>query len=175
MNSRFGRLGTIMMKACKRLWLVGGLLLIVLSGCDRQVLYHAYLALPSGEWAKQDTLSFPVGITDSLLDCEVTVEIRHRNNYPYRNLSLTFSCLSPDSMTLLVDTLSLELADKNGVWKGRGIGSLYQLEKLVDGLLRIDRPGEYIVSLTSLFPDTLLTGLNDFGIELRVRHRYAER
>lgn len=159
----------------RKLWGIGAMLLLLLTACDRQVLYHSYLALPSGEWARQDTLSFPIELTDSLLDCDISVEVRHRNNYPYRNLPLVLSCLSPDSVVLLSDTLSFELADENGTWHGHGIGSLYQLEKEASCRLQTNRPGRYIVRLTSLLPDTLLAGLNDFGIELRARHQYVER
>lgn len=139
--------------------------------CDRQTLYHASQPLPSEGWKREDTLHFPVNVTDSQgVWLNFYVDLRHRSNYPYRNLALRIHCVGPDSMLRFDDSLQVEVAKPEGTWKGTGWGGLYLLEAPM-GKWHADSVGVYTVNIWHNLTDSLLVGVNDIGIRLTsVRH-----
>lgn len=133
--------------------------------CDGQVVCHAFRSLPLKGWQRNDTLVFETAVTDSLTYYRLSVEVRNRNGYPYRNLPLTVSCTAPDGQTLPTDSLQLSLANEDGTWRGKGWGGLYQTT-FPAGSIRITQPGTYLFKIAYTLPDSLLTGINDVGIKL---------
>lgn len=113
----------------------------------------------------EDTLRFEAQVPDSQVYCRLEVEVRNRNDYPYRNLPLRIACLTADSLQLPPDTLNIMLADSEGGWLGTGLGNYYQLSQSV-GSVHISRPGIYTFRITCLLPDSVVKGINDIGIRL---------
>lgn len=136
---------------------------LLLTACGGQTVYHAYQSLPSSGWAKTDTLSFPVEISDSTAKYAFCLELRHRGEYPYRTLSLALSCHGEESV--FTDTLTFELADERGRWTGNGLGALYQ-NVLPARHLPIKHAGLHTVSLQYVADDILLPGIHDVGIKV---------
>lgn len=149
-------------------YLKGILILFVVSvwsACDKQIVYHAFQPLPTQGWQREDTLFFRVEVPDSLTYYKFSVEIRNNNNYPYQNLPLSICYSSPDAIALPADTLQLTLANPEGIWKGDGIGGLYQ-SAFPAGSIRIGRPGIYLFKVIYTLPDESLQGINDIGLKL---------
>lgn len=139
---------------------------LLLGAClPRQTVYHHYESLPAEGWHTGDTLRFETQVPDSQVYCRLNVEVRNRNDYPYRNLPLRIACLTADSLQLPPDTLDIFLANDDGGWLGTGLGNYYQLSQFV-GSVHIRKPGTYTFQITCLLPDTVVTGINDIGIRL---------
>lgn len=95
--------------------------------------YSEFETLPHAEWLYTDSLSFtPSGMTDSIVSGTLLVAVRHTHGYRYQNLWLEIArpqnCPGADTMALLRDTMSLELADSFGRWLGRGTGASFMRE-----------------------------------------------
>ncbi len=135
------------------------------TACDKQTVYHSFSSLPTEGWKRLDTLFFPVAVADSLTSYRLSVEVRNRTGYPYQNLSLSICCNNPDGVLSYADTLSLTLADKEGIWKGNGWGGLYQTAYPA-GNIHIAKPGTYLFKIAYTLPDETLKGINDVGIKL---------
>ncbi len=61
---------------------------------------------------------------------DIAVDVRHDNDYPYRNLSLVVDYLSGGKV-VEHDTISIELCDKYGDWGGSGLGKYFQKQQIV--------------------------------------------
>lgn len=137
----------------------------IFSACDKKTVYHAFHSLPTEGWLQKDTLLFDVTVPDSNTTYQLSLEIRNRNDYPYRNLSLAVCHLQPESSDTSTDTLNILLADEQGNWLGNGWGGLYQL-RFPAGSLRITASGHHTFKIIHTFPDNPLPGINDIGIKL---------
>lgn len=137
-----------------------------LSACNEHTVYHSYRSLPSEGWRKSDTLFFQVPITDSIPTIvQVYAEVRNKSNYPYQSFYLFLQQNIPDSTIWKTDTLQIEMADKNGKWKGTGWGSLFQ-SSVPLGYLHIKYPGNYTFKAIHGMKDDILEGINDIGIRI---------
>lgn len=114
------------------------------AGCTPQPeAYSEYATLGKDGWAYEDTLVFVPQIPPAV-EGRLSVGLRHNGDYPYRNLWLEVT--TPiDSTHARRDTLSVELADKFGRWKGTGIGALRQYEITVARHVRVDSGARVLV------------------------------
>lgn len=105
--------------------------------------YSEYATLGKHGWAYDDTLVFVPRIPPAV-EGRLSVGLRHNGDYPYRNLWLEVT--TPiDSTHARRDTLSVELADKYGRWRGTGIGALRQIELRVAPHVRVDSAARILV------------------------------
>lgn len=146
-----------------------GILLLFIAGalsaCNKKILYHSFHTLPVNGWEQRDTLLFNVEVPDSQTYYKLFLEIRNGSNYPYQNINLSVSYGLSDSVASSTDSLECILADKEGVWKGKGWGGLYQ-SAFPTKNVQINQPGNYFFKIAYILPDTILTGIQDIGIKL---------
>ena len=147
-------------------WLVA----LLFSACDERTLIHTSQILPEAGWARGDTIELQAQLTDSFLQADLYVEVRHRPHYPYRNLPLAVRLLPPDSLLLAPDSLNLMVADAQANWMGEGYGPLRQVSHRVS-TVQVRQQGLYRFQLWHLLPDSLLPEVNDIGIRLMRRRR----
>lgn len=114
---------------------------------------------PKG-WAYADTLKFKVDI-DSASTGKLSLALRHDNNYGYSNLWLEVSHRI-DSTTVDCDTLNITLADIYGRWNGKGIGTSFQSETIVNTDYRLTE-GDSIQVRHIMRVDTL-EGISQIGL-----------
>ena len=142
------------------------LMLFLLSACNHQTVYHSYQHISNEGWSKSDTLFFNVPLTDSTTYAyKLSVEVRNFGNYPYTNLYLFVSHNTSDSAIFVTDTLTCTLADKEGKWRGTGLGSLYQTQFFCKDLPTL-RKGVYTIKINQGMQDALLQGISDVGIHI---------
>lgn len=141
-----------------------------MTACNENTVYHSYQTLPEEGWAKSDTLSFQIPIIDSVPPTmRLFAEVRNRSNYPYRNLHLFISQNLQDSTVFQIDTLTINLADSTGKWKGKGWGSIYQ-SAIFFKSVRPLHSGNYTFKIISGMKDEMMNGLNDIGIRVEKQH-----
>ena len=68
--------------------------------------------------------TFPV--TDTINLTNVVFTIRTGSDYPFRNIYLFVTAVSPDGK-INTDTLQYDLADEKGNWYGKGLGDIHEL------------------------------------------------
>lgn len=144
----------------------------MIGACNENtVVYHSYQSLPLEGWAKGDTLTFYIPVTDSVpSELNLFAEVRNRSNYPYQNLYLFINENLQDSTVWRTDTLSICLADSTGRWMGNGWGSIYQSAAFVK-TVRPLHPGNYTIRVVNGMKDEKLNGLNDIGIRMEKEKR----
>lgn len=136
------------------------------TACNEHTVYHSYSSLPTEGWAKSDTLSFKITLTDSVPSTlRLFAEVRNQSDYPYHDLYLFISQNLQDSMGWSTDTVAIHLADSMGRWMGNGWGSIYQSEKLIRSI-PLPPPGNYTFKIKHGMQDERLTGLSDVGIRI---------
>lgn len=135
----------------------------ILSACGEQPVFHVFQAVPKEGWNAKDTLCLEAIVPDPLKQYKLSIEVRHRNDYPYQNLNLVIDCQQPDSTYTQPDTLCLDLTDEKLNWKGKGWSKIYQYDCPMN-TLHVTKSGIYTFRISHLMPETVLPGIMDVGI-----------
>lgn len=143
---------------------------LLLAACHGNTVYHSYQSVAVAGWAKGDTLIYTLPENIPAGDYEMEIGIRHRENYPYRDLWLGISQNMKDTLAYSTDSLQLYMADKTGNWCGNGPGGLYQFTQVYTPAFTIAQEGKSrTIRIVHLMTDHQLKGISDVGIRLRRR------
>ena len=142
------------------------LLLMFISGCSNESIFHENRQIPSEGWNKDSLAEFNVAISDTSAQYELFINIRNTNNYPHQNFWMFVSTLSPDS-NLVTDTIECYLANEQGKWLGSGISSFYEMQVLLQDSVRFKSQGNYRFSIRQGMREDVLQGISDIGLEVQ--------
>lgn len=137
---------------------------LFLTACISRPIGQAYCHIPAEGWRKVDTLTLTV-VPDSMAcvgtGWEIIIDVRHTNAYSYGNLNI--GLMTPQGDTVI----SLSLLNERGMWKGNGLGYMYQ-SSYKAGVYCPDKEWKDTLhfQIISLMPDSLLQGVHDLGIRL---------
>lgn len=150
-------------------WVMTGFVVLMLAACGKGIVYGDYQAVTNEGWSRMDTLSFTAVVTMPDENMDVYVDVRHGNDYPYRNLALAMTSIfsTPIDTLIRTDTLRLTLADDEGRWTGEGFANFYHNTSYVT-TLRLDTPATCRFLLLPAMTDSLLKGISDIGVRLTI-------
>lgn len=150
------------------------LILITIGSCKFPATptFQKEYALKNAKWDSENTLKFEVEIKDTGAVYQSYILLRHDDNYPYSNIWLRLnSKLQGNDNDKKGVRLNLKLADLNGVWLGKGMGSIWEhkipLSKK-EGLI-FEQPGIYEISLTQIMREDPLTSVLNAGLVIQKR------
>ena len=109
--------------------------------CKKDKVFEEYKKIENNNWSADSIISFKYLIKDTLSRHEITLKIRHTVDYKYRNLYLFLGNENNK------DTLEIILAEKNGKWKGRGIGEFREITRVVKKEELYNRKKNYIINI----------------------------
>lgn len=92
----------------------------------RDEIRSLYRTLPRNGWAYNDTIAFPLQITDTLARGTVVVAVDHDELYKYSDLWIEMSY--NNGRTTQHDTLHIPMTDPAGNWTGNGVAATFQVE-----------------------------------------------
>ena len=144
-------------------------IVILICSCNSGSNKMHYYSFDNRTWHTDSVLSFDFLLKDSTVLHSVEIEIRHDVDYSYQNL-LFF--LIHDSK---IDTIDLKICEKNGKWKGRGIGSVRTVSYLIkeDVLFQKSTPKikiEQAMRYGGLNRIEELNSMLSFGILIKASH-----
>jgi gliding motility-associated lipoprotein GldH len=148
----------------KRISILSAALLLLIVACSHKAVYSNYQSIAETGWSKDSIARISVDITEIGVPCNVLVNIRHNNTYPYQNFWLFIATTSPDGKTTQ-DTIECYLADNRGKWLGSGLSSIYNMPVLFKPNVVL-KPGKYTFAIRQGMRDDVLTGITDIGIEI---------
>lgn len=108
-----------------QLVLMAGLLTLAASCSDGSVYSSRFETIAPSGWVKDKPLEFDLPDSLPATTFDIVLDVRHNNNYAYRNLWVTVDYVS-HRQVVASDTVNVELADKYGNWYGSGLGQLFQ-------------------------------------------------
>ena len=137
-------------------------LLLLLTACTKHEIFSEFRSFPKAEWNKQQAVGFEVPVHDISVPYNVSIELRHNNQYPFSNIWLFIEYQTPSGSTR-ADTLGTYLADAYGKWQGKGI-SLYSCSFPYQQNVQYPDTGTYIYTIRHGMRADVLSGISDIGI-----------
>jgi gliding motility-associated lipoprotein GldH len=139
--------------------------ILILSSCNRNVLYTDTVALSNNTWPLMNIPEFRVNITDTLNSNNLFFTLRTGSDYPFRNIYLFVTATSPAGRRL-TDTLQYYLADDKGKWYGKGFGDIHELNLPYRSDVYFPAKGEYVFKIQHGMRTENLRGVYDIGLRI---------
>lgn len=127
--------------------------------------YSEYHTLGEDGWRYGEFLRYEFIPQDSIVTGDLALSLRHTNDYIYSNIYLEVTIA--DSLSTSRDTLAITLADDFGRWKGRGIGTDFQVSDTIAKRVAYRRPVE--ISVRHIMRDEVLENIEQVGVSFTER------
>ena len=122
-----------------RIFILINIIFIFIS-CDDSIVFEEYKNFKNQKWNTDSAALFNYYVSDTTNQNRIKIKLRHTVDYEFQNLFLFIE-------TDILDTVELVLANKEGMWYGKGIGDVrefdfeYQQEKL------FSKKGDYVFKI----------------------------
>lgn len=136
--------------------------IFVIVSCESHHYYQDSRDLSDG-WDKKDIKEFQFRVQDTInLSINLAFVLRNATDYEYSNLYLFTNFTDPKGKEM-TDTLQYYIANPDGTWIGKGIGSKEQI-LIVRENLALKDTGIYKVRVTHGMRENKLKGLKDISL-----------
>lgn len=140
------------------------LTLIVLCGCQHQVVYHEFRHIYEPGWDKSDTIHFDTRSLSAGGSYRLDAELRTDKNYPFQKLTIEIEQTVYPSKEKYHDVIDCDLISEEGVIEGDGI-SYFQYQFHVRDL-SLHQGDSVHICLTHNMKREIMPGITDVGIRL---------
>jgi gliding motility-associated lipoprotein GldH len=140
-------------------------LLLMMISCNSPVLFTDTSVMPGKTWNLSNVPVFTIPVNDTVSTSDIYFVIRTGTDYPFRNIWLFVTAVSPDSKSL-TDTLEYELADEKGNWYGKGFGDIHELTLPYRQNVFFPMKGSYQFKIQHGMRSGDLAGVYDFGLRV---------
>lgn len=124
----------------------GVLILISLYSCDKNKVFEKYISIPNNTWNTNEPVVFEFEVQDTTQYCNLFINIRSSEDYPYRNMYMFMKTTRPDGSQSL-DTMEFYFLDVTGKPLGKCSGTVCNNKFLIDREFKFPQPGKYIFEL----------------------------
>lgn len=144
-----------------------GIIMVLFSlfSCENEIMVNQSHGIEDEIWLADDSLVFPFRVEDTLNAYDMSVQVRHTTDYPYRNLFLFVETHIP-GRNATRDTIEFILAEPDGKWIGSGFGRLKYDDILVRRALVFPDTGDYRFVFWQAMREDSLKGVRDLGIKI---------
>ena len=116
-------------------------LCLIIVSCSYNSADEQYHVFDKKTWNSDSVILFSISIKDSTEKHKVILNIRHTTDYKYQNLYL-FTHFQGIS-----DTVELMISEKNGKWKGSGIGDAREISFVLKKDVYFEKKTDYKFSV----------------------------
>lgn len=141
------------------------LLLLLATGCDRDVFYTKECDVDENGWNMNDKVSFDVQVDDTVQVYDFFVDLRNKVSYDKANAFLFINTTFPDG-SVAHDTLECPLADQQGSWYGRRTGRYVDSRFVLRRHVIFPYSGHYHFDILHGMRDTNVVGIKSVGIRI---------
>lgn len=138
---------------------------LALVSCGHSYEYETDIALPDTGWLYADSLQARFDIQDTSAIYNLYLSLEHSTAFPYQNFYVRIRTRFPDGQ-LLTEQVSLELANKIGVWLGDCNADACQLRIPLQEGAYFNQPGAYQLAIEQFSRDNPLQGIQHIGFHL---------
>ena len=139
-------------------------LLLTLS-CKSDIVFTGFITIPDKIWKLSEKPTFEVPVTDTLSPNNIWLMIRTGSAYPFRNIYLFVTTVTPEGKSL-TDTLQYNLADEKGKWYGKGVGDIHELNLPYKSNVFFPLKGTYLFKIQHGMRIEDLKGIYDIGLRV---------
>ncbi|GAA4804899.1 hypothetical protein GCM10023231_37540 [Olivibacter ginsenosidimutans] len=146
-------------------WSIIGLIIgLLLTSCSDEAIVDEFKPVPDGAWNYGFTPEFAVKIDHREIAYQLRINVRLSADYPYSNLFVLIHQTDVHKAVTSTKRIGLKVADKDGKWLGKGVGSLYSYQITYNTDYHFPDTGTYQFKIEQNMRDNPLKGVRDIGI-----------
>lgn len=138
------------------------ILAFTVVSCSDNYLYEKHQAIANATWEYSDTLDFDFEIVDTNRIYNLYLDVAHSPAYGYQNMYVQIYTKFP-SGERIKEQISLEMANKAGVWNGDCNAKVCQLQIPLQEGAFFNEPGSYLVTIEQFMRESPLAGVQKIG------------
>lgn len=142
------------------------LAVLAFSACGPDYLVKESREIDASGWAYKDTIDFAFEIADTTQLYDLEIAVAHDADFPYQNMYTLISTRFPSGQRLQKQ-LSLELADKAGVWAGDCSRKSCTLKIPIQQGAYFNEAGAYLITLEQFMRVDPLPGIKRITLQIR--------
>ena len=93
------------------------LFLLILIACNSDTVFEQHKSFENQSWNTDSSIVFNYLVEDTISKNQLTIKLRHTVEYEFQNIFLFIK----DEK---VDTIEIQIANKEGRWLGKGVGNI---------------------------------------------------
>ena len=141
------------------------LTVFLLASCGDDALIDRFAEVSENGWSYNEVLEFEYEVDDLDHYYQLFANLRIDTDYPVNDFHMQMTTIAPDS-SKKVEVISLSLAEKNGKWKGRGLGRVISYQQAVQPLRKFEQKGIYRVSIQQHMREDNIKHVHAAGIRI---------
>ncbi len=142
------------------------LVITMFPSCNTSNIYSEVFTITDSSWPMYQKPLFRAPVSDTLSSFDILFTIRSTSDYPYRNIFLFVTTVSPEGYSIR-DTVEYQLADDKGNWLGKGLGDIHDLSVPFKQNVIFPYSGTYKFEVQQGMRMETLPGIMDIGIRIR--------
>lgn len=139
---------------------------LLFLGCGGDFVFEKKLEVPNQAWAYQDTLKFDFSIEDTAKIYSLQLDVNHAADFGFQNLYVQMHTRYP-SGKVEKQVVSLELANRGGVWNGECGGNFCLLEIPLQERAIFKEPGAYQLAVEQFMRQSPLPGVRSMALKIK--------
>lgn len=139
--------------------------LLLLAACGPKYAINKTYNITDSAWVYADSLRFEFDIADTITLYDLSLGVKHSTDFNYQNLYARISTQFPDG-TRLSKPLSLELADKAGIWQGDCNSKTCTIEIPIQEGAYFNQLGKYIITIEQFMRDSVVSGVQRITLKV---------
>jgi gliding motility-associated lipoprotein GldH len=144
-------------------WLVSGLLILGMAGCNTNNLIDTNVEMPQRNWSYVEKVKAVVDIKDNTKAFALKFKLRHTADYRYSNIYILMHMSGP-GLPKITRRYQYKLAETDGQWLGKGSGNLYTYVLPLLSEYHFPQAGNYTIEIEQNMRDNPLREISDAGI-----------
>ncbi len=150
-------------------WILAGLLVSLVPGCDSKRVFEGKKDFPDRYWVFNNPAEFEFEIIDPDKNYNLLFNIRNSAKYQYQNIYLQYYLEDSTGMLLSKELKNIQLFNAiTGVPLGKGIGDLYDIEKVFLEEYNFMNPGLYRLRIDQFMRQDSLPEILSVGLRVEV-------
>lgn len=141
------------------------LLPFFLFSCGKNYLYNNQQKIANQAWADSDSLNFKFNISDTTKIYNLLLDVQHAPEYAFQNMYVEIYTAFPAGERLR-EMVSLELADRSGMWYSDCGSSSCALEIPIQENAFFNQAGAYEITIKQFMRKNPLEHVQNIGLKI---------
>ena len=141
------------------------LIFLATVSCSHNEIFFEYHSFSNAEWNQNDSVVFNVPIEKNSQLCDVSIEIRNSDAYPFSNIWLYID-FTTSGGNIVNDTIGKDMADEYGRWLGKGLSLYNRSITYKPPFILFPDSGMYVFSIRHAMQVNPLKGISDIGLKV---------
>ena len=155
-----------MVKNIFSLLIIGTFILLLNTGCNGDYVFQKEIEISGGGWYYNNALAFDFDIDDISKKYNLLLEVEHAGDFGYQNLYVQFHTTYP-SGEKKTQIVSLELANKSGIWNGKCGGNICRVEIPLQTNTVFKETGRHSISVEQYMRKDPIEGVLNMAIKIK--------